>query len=218
MCNKACIDFGKDNFKEDDIRGRSVIEVGALDVNGSLRPVVEFFGPSSYIGVDIAMGRGVDKICKIENLIKEFGCEKFDVVICTEVLEHVKDWREAIHNLKQILKPCGKLLITTRSAGFGYHGYPFDFWRYEISDMKHIFSDFDIDVINNDSALEPGVFLSARKPQTFMEKNIKNYELYSIVLNGRSSVVRSNIYWMLVFLPLCKLLGKRRWTNILIKS
>ena len=64
MCNAACIEFGKRHLREKDIRGKSVIEVGALDVNGSLRSVVQTFGPGNYIGVDIKEGRGVDLICE----------------------------------------------------------------------------------------------------------------------------------------------------------
>lgn len=37
MCNKACVDFGKINIKEEYIRGKSVIEAGSMDINGSLR-------------------------------------------------------------------------------------------------------------------------------------------------------------------------------------
>lgn len=215
MCNQACIDFGRANLKEEDVRGKSVIEVGALDVNGSLRSAIEKFVPASYIGVDIQSGRGVDRICKVEDLISTFGSESFDMVVCTELLEHVKDWRVAIHNLKQILRPRGKLLITTRSFGFGYHGYPYDFWRYEVSDMQSIFADFEIDSIEKDLPAEPGVFISARKPAVFDEADISRNRLYSVVLKKRSSVEANSLYWSFVFLPLCKLLGKRRCTNIL---
>lgn len=218
MCNKACIDFGRASFKESDVKGKSVIEVGSLDVNGSLRPFIESFGPSGYVGVDIVPGRGVDRICKAEDLIDAFGRESFDVVICTELLEHVKDWREAIHNLKQILRPGGKLLITTRSKGFEYHGYPFDFWRYEISDMNLIFSDFEIEALTSDPGGEPGVFLSARKPANFAERDLIGIRLYSVLLGDRSSVAKNNAYFTFISYPISKIIGKRRWINMLKKS
>jgi len=81
-----------------------------------------------------------------------------------------------------------------------------------------IFSDFDIEALKCDPGGEPGVFLSAKKPKEFIEKNMKDYRLYSIVLGRRSSVARNSIYWALIFLPLCKILGKRRWINMLKNS
>jgi SAM-dependent methyltransferase len=204
MCTESCIDFGKKCIKEEDIRGKSVIEVGSFDINGSLRPVAQALGSSSYIGVDIEFGPGVDQICSAENLINKFGCEKFDMVICTELLEHVKNWQTAIHNIKQIIKPGGVLLITTRSKGFAYHGYPFDFWRYEQSDMKSIFSDFNIEVLENDP-LSPGVFLKARKPLNFVENKLVTYKLYSIVESKKSLTTIPNFYWWVVVLPIWKI-------------
>ena len=41
MCNNACIQFVKKNLNDSDIKGKSVIEVGSLDINGTLRPIVE---------------------------------------------------------------------------------------------------------------------------------------------------------------------------------
>ena len=161
----------KEISKEKDIRGKSVIEEGALDFNGSLRPIVENFSPSSYIGVDIEAGPGVDQICDAKNLIEIFRYNRFDVLICNELLEHVKNWQNVIHNIKNILKPRGILLITTRSKGTGYHGFPFDFWRYEKSDFKFIFSDFDIEVLEKELGQGFGIFLKARKPIDFVEKS-----------------------------------------------
>jgi len=195
LCSQNCIDFGKENLKEKDIRGKSVIEVGSYDVNGSLRPIAEAFGPGYYVGVDIQMGPGVDQICKAEDLISKFGRNKFDVLICTELLEHVRNWKKVIHNIKQVIKPDGVVLITTRSKGFGYHGYPFDFWRYETSDMQHIFSDFNIKLVEKDSEA-PGILFMARKPHTFAKNRLTNYKLYSIIQNKRSSIIITSIYWL----------------------
>ncbi len=183
MCNNACIDFARKNIGGVEIGGKSVIEVGSLNVNGSLRPIIEILRPAKYVGVDLALGRGVDVICNGEDLVKVFGSEVFDVVISTELLEHVQDWRGVVSNMKQVLRPGGVLLITTRSIGAEYHGYPFDFWRYEISDMEEIFQDFQIDKLEADP-LVPGVFMKAVKKNPFVEHDTLEMKLFSI-LKGR---------------------------------
>ena len=92
VCNSACIEFGLKVLKTEDVAGKSVIEVGSIDYNGSLRSNVEALGPSKYVGVDFEMGPGVNQICLAEELISTFGQESFDVLISTELMEHVQDW------------------------------------------------------------------------------------------------------------------------------
>lgn len=180
MCNDAGLDFGKRKLTRADVQGKNVIEIGACDVNGSLRELVTGLGPATYTGTDIVPGPGVDEVCPIEKLAGRYGEERFDVVICTEVLEHVLDWRSAVANMKAILKPDGTLLATTRSKGFPYHGYPYDFWRYEVGDFESIFGDLEIESVEADPSA-PGVFLKARKRRPFSLRNMEAYELYSVV-------------------------------------
>ena len=39
-----------------------MLEVGSLNVNGSIRPMIESRGPRSYLGVDVLDGPGVDRV------------------------------------------------------------------------------------------------------------------------------------------------------------
>ena len=185
MCNISGILFGGINLKKEEIEGKRVIEVGSLDVNGSLRPLMESYNPKEYVGVDIVKGPSVDRICKVENLVEEVGQNSFDVVISTELLEHVKDWKKAISSIKNVCKEGGIILITTRSMGFPYHAYPYDFWRFEVSDMKNIFKDCEILVLEKDPSA-PGVFIKVRKTEKFNEIDLSDYALYSIIFNKKT--------------------------------
>ncbi|MBU4185067.1 MAG: class I SAM-dependent methyltransferase [Proteobacteria bacterium] len=209
MCNSACLQFARSYLLEEEVKGKKVIEVGSLDVNGSVRGIVKNFEPLSYLGVDVINGPGVDEICDINDLINHFDKESFDVVISTELLEHVRSWRNAVSNLKNVLRPNGTLLLTTRSKGFGYHGYPFDFWRYEVDDVNVLFSDLLIEVIERDP-LDPGVFVKARKPISFSEKNLDAHDLYSIIRQRRCRDIREfdNLFFRVVKRPVRRFLSR----------
>src|SRR5438874_790183 len=102
MCSPTCLTFGRNHLTEGEIRGKTILEVGALNVNGSLRDWLETHGPDQYVGVDIVAGPGVDEICDAERLVARFGTNRFDVVICTEMLEHVQHWSRVVSNLKNV--------------------------------------------------------------------------------------------------------------------
>ena len=140
----------------------------------------------SYVGTDIIAGPGVDEIVDISGLTDRFGEAAFNVVICTEVVEHVRTWRSAISNLKRILRPGGLLLLTTRSRGFHRHAWPEDWWRYEVEDMREIFADLDELHVEPDPQL-PGVFVIGRRPVSgeFRIIDTSRIKLYSMVAHRR---------------------------------
>jgi len=107
----SVLEFFIENTQKEEFENKRILEVGSRYVNGSVRPLIEkFFNPKEYIGVDIEKGKFVDVVCDAENLVDYFGRETFDVVISTELLEHVKDWRKVINNMKEVLKPNGYIL------------------------------------------------------------------------------------------------------------
>lgn len=80
------------------------------------------------------------------------------------------------------------LYITTRSYGFPFHSYPYDFWRYEVNDMKIIFSDFEIIKLIKDHE-SPGVLLKAKKPFNYTPNNLQDIALYSMILGKRTFTI-----------------------------
>src|SRR5688500_18941281 len=78
---------------------RSFLEVGALDVNGSIR---HFFGWAEvYDGLDIVDGPGVDIVADARTWIPP---GTYDVVVSTEVLEHVADWGAIVQTCMNALR------------------------------------------------------------------------------------------------------------------
>jgi SAM-dependent methyltransferase len=56
------------------------------------------------------------------------GRGPFDVVLCTEVLEHVADWDWAFRSVVSVLAPGGIVLVTCPHV-YPLHEKPHDYWR-----------------------------------------------------------------------------------------
>jgi hypothetical protein len=152
-------------LNSDHVAGGDVLEVGSFDVNGSVRPYIESLGPRRYLGVDASPGPRVDRVVDCEQLTTEIK-GLWDVVISTEMLEHVRDWRTCVVQLAAMVKPGGLLLITTRSPGFPYHPFPEDHWRYTNDQMRAILDALGLEILTLEDDPDPGVFALARKPTT----------------------------------------------------
>lgn len=157
--------FIKKVLNEEYVSGKTVLEVGSYDVNGNITDFIQSLHPHTYTKTDMRDGPNVDLVCDITHSVEHLGHEYWDVVICLETLEHVKDWKAAMRNMKMLVKPGGILVLTTRSHGYPQHDYPNDYWRFGVDDMKAIFSDWAVMV-----AKEPnpqGVFAFAYKPLSY---------------------------------------------------
>lgn len=84
-----------------------------------------------YVGTDAQDPLGiVDYVAEIDRDLPPALIARgpFDLILCTEVLEHVADWQSAFTNLSACLAPGGRVIIT---CPFFYvvHEAPYDFWR-----------------------------------------------------------------------------------------
>jgi SAM-dependent methyltransferase len=107
--------------------GARVLDAGAGDA-----PYRPLFAHCSYItqdwpGSPHAGARKVDVVADLHDLPEELG--GLDLVVCTEVLEHVADPGQVLAELHRVLRPGGELLITVPFVA-GLHEEPHDFYRY----------------------------------------------------------------------------------------
>jgi len=98
-------------------RGAKVLEVGSLDVNGSIRP---FFDHCEYIGIDVAEGDGVDVVCQGQDY--DGPDDSFDHVVSCEAMEHNPAWKETFANMIRLCRPGGMVSMTCAAIGRREHG------------------------------------------------------------------------------------------------
>ena len=144
------------------IAGKSVLEVGSQNINGSVRPTLEALGPKSYFGIDLMPGPGVDEAISVEGWrARCLALPAYDVVVSCEMLEHAQDWVSAFSACCALARET--LILTARGPGFPYHNPP-DYHRFRPIDMLQatIACGFKALEIRNDPQV-PGVFLLARR-------------------------------------------------------
>lgn len=119
-----------------DLSGRSVLDVGSLDVNGTYRPLVEERG-GIYTGLDLEPGPNVD-IVSLDPYQYPIPDGTYDVVISGSTMEHVQAIWLWIPELVRVLRPGGMLAIVTHWQ-FQEHRYPVDCWRIMPDGMRYLF-------------------------------------------------------------------------------
>lgn len=95
----------------------SVLEVGSLDLNGSVR---RFFQNCRYIGIDVGSGAGVDVVCQGQDY--DAPDNSFDTVISCEAMEHNPYWKATFLNMCRVCRPGGLVLMTCATTGRPEHG------------------------------------------------------------------------------------------------
>lgn len=106
-------------------------------------------------------------VCNLENIPVEDN--KYDFILCTQVLEHLAEPELVLRELIRILKPGGRIFCT---VPFYYHehGAPYDFWRFTQFGLSHLFSKagFQIERLYR---LE-GVYQASAKQLSYLSENL----------------------------------------------
>jgi SAM-dependent methyltransferase len=109
-----------------------------LDVGCGPKPYLPFFADhaSEYVGVDAVETDLAELRGRVEELPVEDGA--FDVVLCTQVLEHCDDPAQAVRELRRVTAPGGRVLASTHGVQV-YHPSPEDYWRWTHAGLRRLF-------------------------------------------------------------------------------
>ena len=108
-----------------------------LDVGCGIKPYEPFFAGAiaEYIGVDVA-----NPAAELEGTVEEIPVPEgsFELVLCTQTLEHVEDPSRAVRELRRVVAPGGRVLASTHGVQV-YHPNPGDYWRWTHAGLERLF-------------------------------------------------------------------------------
>jgi len=126
--------------------GRGIL----IDIGCGKKPYKDIFSEfvSHHIGIDNQKAPNVrsqmDLICNVYQIGLEN--EFCDVVLCTEVLEHLEDPRKAMLEMNRILKDGGVVILTV-PLFWPIHEAPRDYYRYTEHGLRFLFQQAGFEVI-----------------------------------------------------------------------
>ena len=134
------------------IAGLPVAAAGAvaLDLGSDKCPYRSELESRGYLvrTLDLTLDSGADYAGTAEET--GLPSQSFDVVLCTQVIEHcMNPWR-ALSEAHRILKPSGALIVSAPHVWF-YHPHPTDHWRFTQEGMVRLCQD---------AGFEPAVLLA----------------------------------------------------------
>jgi SAM-dependent methyltransferase len=118
-----------DWLRAQDVAGASVLDVGCGD-----RPYDSLF--PGAVGFDVPGNPHADLHGSLERI--PVGDASFDVVLCLQVLEHVPDPAAAIRELRRVVRPGGRVLLSTHGI-YPFHPNPDDLWRWTHQGLERLF-------------------------------------------------------------------------------
>jgi SAM-dependent methyltransferase len=104
-----------------------------LDYGCGSSPYRSFWPKSEYIRADYLITPGLNHVLEETGTVPEPDAS-FDLVLSTQVMEHLRDPEIHLREAARLLKPGGRLICTTHGT-FHDHGCPWDFQRWTLDGL-----------------------------------------------------------------------------------
>lgn len=131
--------FIKEQAEKHDALDVRVLDIAPQDHGGAR----EFFVKSEVLTADIDEKSNADYIVDIlENNVEKIPDESFDIIVCTEVIEHTLNPFLAIDEIQRMLKKGGYLFMST-PFNFRIHGPLPDCWRFTEHGIRALLKNYD---------------------------------------------------------------------------
>ena len=174
----------------------SFLEVNSNYLNGKLldfgcgsKPYEKLFkNLNDYVGVEVAGNKeNLKSDIYYDGISLPFADNTFDSILCTEVFEHVEQLDDVIFELYRILKPGGRMIVTTPFMCME-HEMPYDFRRFTLNGLINFMKKKNFKIIKSKKLLNNfHVFF-----QTL------NFYICQVFLKKKTRYLKYIVYFLLI--------------------
>ena len=122
--------------------GALVLDAGAGDCRHRVHFGRAHYESADFLQVDKPYA-AVDYVCSLEAI--PVDAERYDLVLLTQVLEHLPEPLAVLRELHRVLKPGGALWLST-PLFYPEHETPYDYYRYTQFAHRHLLAQAGFDI------------------------------------------------------------------------
>jgi ubiquinone/menaquinone biosynthesis C-methylase UbiE len=184
------------NIKKD----QKILDVGCS--GGSLLEFLMSQGFTNIFGIDISdkaiavcKTRGLNDVLVSQGEATNFNDNQFDVIIASDILEHIKEDRRALQEWQRILKPGGMLIIFVPAFNFLWSQHDeinFHFRRYTRKSLLKKIAELHF-TIKKSSYWNFSLFFGVIIPRLFQRLFKKNDKKFNDQLRETPSIINSTV-------------------------
>lgn len=128
------------------------LEGTVLDLGCGLKPYRKLMARAAgYTGADIEPKPGLD-VLLVPGGPLPFADASFDVLLCTQVLEHVADLEGLCAEMRRVLRP-GGMLVASVPFIYQVHGSPHDYRRFTEYGLTAALTGFQVESLNRQGGI-----------------------------------------------------------------